>query len=287
MDEPTLAWWALLRGAFVVNLLAWGAIACWCLRQPPADEAARNLRRWQLLLSLGYVLGCGWRSLLPVYDVPRLVMVDSWWSSVLVGRSVATVAELCFAAQWALLLHDLSRRTGSRLGGAVSRVLVPLIALAECFSWSAVLTTSNLGHVIEELLWGLCALLLVASLLPVVPRSVAPQRPVLRLFAAAGTLYAIYMFGIDVPMYWSRWLADEARGREYMSLAQGAIDVSSRWAVSHAWNDWKSEVVWMSLYFSVAVWLSICLVRVTPAAAARMPMATHGAKPQLLRARWQ
>jgi hypothetical protein len=79
-------------------------------------------------------------------------------------------------------------------------------------------------------------------------------------------LYAIYMFGVDVPMYWQRWLGDEARGREYLSLLQGAIDVSSRWTVTHRWDDWSSEVVWMSLYFSVAVWLSISLVRITPAA---------------------
>ena len=31
---------------------------------------------------------------------------------------------------------------------------------------------------------------------------------------------------------------------------------------THRWDDWKSEVVWMSLYFSVAVWLSIGLAHV-------------------------
>jgi len=43
-------------------------------------------------------------------------------------------------------------------------------------------------------------------------------------------------------------------------LAQGVLDVSGRWVVSHRWEDWKSEVAWMTLYFSVAVWLSIALV---------------------------
>jgi hypothetical protein len=33
-----------------------------------------------------------------------------------------------------------------------------------------------------------------------------------------------------------------------------------RWVVSHRWQDWRNEVVWMSLYFSVAVWISIALV---------------------------
>jgi diacylglycerol kinase (ATP) len=42
-------------------------------------------------------------------------------------------------------------------------------------------------------------------------------------------------------------------------------DVSSRWVVSHRWQDWQGEVVWMTLYFSVAVWLSIGSVQVDAA----------------------
>jgi hypothetical protein len=30
--------------------------------------------------------------------------------------------------------------------------------------------------------------------------------------------------------------------------------------VSHRLEDWKNEIAWMSLYFSVAVWLSIALI---------------------------
>jgi hypothetical protein len=38
------------------------------------------------------------------------------------------------------------------------------------------------------------------------------------------------------------------------------VDASGRWVVSHRWEDWKNEIAWMSLYFSVAVWLSIALI---------------------------
>jgi len=41
------------------------------------------------------------------------------------------------------------------------------------------------------------------------------------------------MFLVDVPMYWARWLADEAQGRGSLSLAQGLVDTSTRWVVSH------------------------------------------------------
>jgi hypothetical protein len=263
MLQGTHEWWALLRAVAALNVLAWLAVAAWTWRtRHSSPSESRQHRRWQLLLSAGYVLGCAWRSLLPVYDVPRIVLVDSFWSSVFVGRSVATLAELCFAAQWALLLRMVSHGAGCATALAVSRAVLPLIAIAEMFSWYSVLTTSNAGHVVEESLWGLCAVLLLLSLGAAWPHVERALRPLLALCCSAAFCYAAYMFGVDVPMYWSRWLADDALGRGTLSVADGLIDASTRWVVSHRWEDWRGEVVWMTAYFSVAVWASIALVMV-------------------------
>jgi len=263
MSTEVLSWWTALCTVGGLNVAAWLVSASAVSRGRillPADVHAE--RQLQLLLSSGYVFGCAFRSFVPVYDVPRLCLFDSWLASVIVGRSVATIAELCFVAQWALLLRSASRDAGSVVGHVCSSLLVPLIVIAETSSWYSVLTTSNLGHVLEESLWGLCAALLVASLLTLWPRCARRQRPMLVLWCVAGLAYLGFMFLVDVPMYWTRWIADEAVGRQYMSLAQGAADISGRWVVSHRWEDWRSEVTWMSLYFSVAVWISIALVHV-------------------------
>jgi hypothetical protein len=162
-------------------------------------------------------------------------------------------------------------------------MLVPLIAVAETCSWYSVLTTSNLGHVVEETLWGVSAALLVASVVAILPRSSPARRPLLAGWCFAGAAYVAFMFLVDVPMYLSRWLADEAAGRRYATLAQGLKDVAQHRVVSFRWDDWKNEVVWMSLYFSVAVWISISLVhapafkpRILPASRKGMPL---GAEP--------
>ena len=269
MATETITWWAVLSTVAAANLLFW-ALSARRLRPQLAatDGFDREFRRLQLILSFGYVAGCAWRSVLPVYDVPRLVLVDSWFSSVVVGRSVATVAELCFAAQWALLLRAVALAGDSRTVRFVARLIVPLIVAAEVCSWHAVLTTANLGHVVEESLWGLCAALVVAGLLWTAPR----LQGRLRLFAAAcgvaGLGYAAYMFGVDVPMYWARWLSDQAQGRAYLDVMQGFADASSRWVVAGDWAHWRSEVIWMTAYFSVAVWISIGLAhmpRMVPA----------------------
>jgi hypothetical protein len=188
---------------------------------------------------------------------------------VIVGRAVATIAELCFAAQWALLLRRVSRTAGSATGLAVSRLVLPLICTAEAFSWYSVLTTSNVGHVVEESLWGLCAVLLVVSAAVAWPRVERAWRALLALWCLAGLAYAAYMFGVDVPMYWQRWLADGVSGRGTLGLGEGALDAATRWAVSHRWEDWRSEMVWMTAYFSVAVWLSIAIVLVPAPGRAR------------------
>jgi hypothetical protein len=269
MSAETALWWTGLRAVAALNLVLWAAAAVWLWRRGDDSPQARADRRLQLLLSLGYVIGCAYRSVFPVYDVPRLVMVDSWLSSVAVGRSVATVAELCFAAQWALLLRRAAGRLGHGPGVAIARLLVPLIAIAEACSWHAVLTTSNLGHVLEETIWATCAALLGSALWSLRPHARPDLRPWFGVVATAAAAYVAYMLAVDVPMYWARWLADEAHGRAYLELSSGLVDVATRWTPTQRWSDWRSEVVWMSLYFSAAVWLSIALVYAPHAAAAR------------------
>ena len=240
-------WWATLCALAVIN------IAVWIFAAASGD---RHEAGWQIFLSGIYVFGCAFRSFLPVYDIPRLCVVDSWASSVLVGRSVATLAELAFAAQWAVYLH------GSELESvrAISLAIVPLIGVAQICCWRAVLTTSNLGHVFENSLWGVSAALVVISLVAIASQSSAGPGLTTVVWAVGGALFVAYIFIVDVPMYWRRWKADEALGRRYLSVAHGLVDMSRRSVVSMRWEDWRSEVVWMTLYFTLGVWVSISLI---------------------------
>jgi hypothetical protein len=259
-SNAVACWHALLCAIAVLNLALWAFSAVAVTRAAAIPAAADTASAVQLLLSAVYVLGCAFRSALPVYDVPRVVLVDSPLSSVMVGRSVATVAELCFAAQWALILNRTAAMSHSRFGQAMSLAVVPLIVLAEGCSWYAVLTTAQRGHVVENSLWGLSAVLVVAGLLTIGPHRLAELYPPMIVWCLGGAAYVAFIFFFDVPMYWSRWLADQASGRRYLRLSQGALDVRRRRIVSYRWQDWKNEVLWMSLYFTVGVWSSVSLV---------------------------
>ena len=172
MSSGVLAWWIGLCLVSAFNIWMWHRSAAALSRQSgDAFSAAFLSKRRQLVLSAVFVLGCAFRAILPRADVQRFGLFDSWVSCVMVGRTVATVAELCFAAQWALLLHDIARTTNGRFAMGVGWVLVPIIAIAEIFSWYAVLTTAYIGNAIEESLWTLAAMLVIVSFLTMSLRS--------------------------------------------------------------------------------------------------------------------
>ena len=64
---------------------------------------------------------------------------------------------------------------------------------------------------------------------------------------------------VDVPMYLGRWRAGLADGSKLLTPLEGLRDVSTRWVVTHDLAEWKDEIAWMSLYFSMAVWASLAL----------------------------
>lgn len=254
-----LAWWLALSTVAVFNVTLWRRAWSAHGRRAYRDENERAWWRRQLLLCAGFVFGCAFRSFLPRADVQRIVLVDSWLSSVLVGRSVATVAELCFMTQMALTLRRLAEKNGAALSLFLSRLIVPLIVVAETCSWYAVLTTNYLGNTCEESLWAFSAGLLLLGCVALWPRADAKLRRLLWIPFVAAPGYLVFMATVDVPMYFTRWRADQAGARAYLPLAAGFHDLATRWVLTRQWAEWKTEMPWMSLYFSVAVWISLAL----------------------------
>ncbi|HEY4184562.1 MAG TPA: hypothetical protein VGP07_05800 [Polyangia bacterium] len=278
-------WWVGLCLVTLVNVCAWAfAALLFKRRRGQTHPETYDLRRTQLILSAVFVLVCGFRSVFPRADVQRICLHDSWLSSVGVGRSLATIAELCFIAQWAILLRELGESTRTRLAITVSRLLIPMIVVAECCSWFAVLTTCYAGNAIEESIWALSATLATASAVAVWPRLSRPHRLLLAPAIVMGAVYVLFMCTVDVPMYISRFIADQARGRHYLSLMQGVRDASLRWVATDSWDEWHTEMPWMTLYFSVVVWVSIALMHV-PRFAVRSTTSTEPAftRPSRLR----
>jgi len=177
----------------------------------------------------------------------------------MVGRSVATIAELAFAAQWAIVLHQLARAAGSSTARTIAAGVVPLILVAEICSWYAVITTSYLGNTVENSLWGVTFLLIAIGLVPLIDKLTGALQLAIGATIVGIICYATFMFAVDVPMYFWRWQADMASGKQLLGLFAGLTDASTRWVVTHDAARWDGEMLWMALYFSLAVWSSLTL----------------------------
>jgi hypothetical protein len=252
-------WWSLLTLVSGANIATWFLLYRY-LQVPRTDGLGSTSHvELMLFLSAAYVSGCAFRSFLPRADVTRICLFDTWLSSVTVGRSVATVAEICFAAQWALILHRLGTMTGANTTLNAAWAIVPLILIAECFSWHAVLTRNHWGNAIENSIWAVAFFIVGIGLCRLLPEFGGPVAVALVVAIVGIAGYLAFLATIDVPMYLTRWRAESADTIGPLGLFEGLRDASVRWVVTHDLAEWKDEIAWMSLYFSAAVWASLAL----------------------------
>jgi hypothetical protein len=245
-SNPVSVWWGFLLVVSSVNVLFWLSL----------NRYLRRITlRFELLvvLSAAYVFGCAFRAILPRADVQRICLFDTWLSSVFLGRSVATIAEICFVTQWAIILRHLAGTAESITARNIANAVVPLIVVAECCSWYAVITTSYLGNTLENSLWALTFLLIAVALLLLLDKFAGTMRLAIAASLLGVLGYVAFMFTVDVPM------SDLASGKELLGFFAGLYDVTTRWVVTHRITLWSDEIAWMSLYFSVAVWSSLAL----------------------------
>ena len=121
------------------------------------------------------------------------------------------------------------------------------------------ITTSYLGSTIENSLWAVTFLLIAVALLRLLNDFRGAARLAIGLAVVGITAYLVFLVVIDVPMYFDRWRADLISGKELLGVLTGLHDLSTRWAVTHDFTQWKDEIAWMTLYFSAAVWSSLSL----------------------------
>jgi hypothetical protein len=212
----------------------------------------------QLGLSAIYVSVCGFRSLYPRVDLERICLWDTWLSAITLGRTAATIAELCFAWQCALFVDRMSVMAGVPLLRTEAALFVPLAVIAEVMCWYAVASLNHIGHAIEESLWAVLMLLLAVAFGLASTAAHGSMRPVLTLGMLAYGAGAALTLTIDVPMYLRRWRRGVPSG--YLPIATGLRDSHTRRHPTAAWATWRAEVPWMTLYFSVGAWTSLAMV---------------------------
>jgi hypothetical protein len=244
-DSNLLWWWRALCAVAALNVCLW--LAVWLFGPVSGVHGAL-----QLALSGVYVLVCAYRSVLPRVDLERLVVVDTHLSSIFLGRAAATLAEICFAIQLGLLVHQLGVQ---RAAWAVPIFMV----VAQGFCWHSVLTLNHFTQAVESMLWA-AGFSWMAALLAIIALDSSGWVSSLAVFGIVCSIaFVAYVLSVDAPMYWHRYRQGRARGQAYMRLDQGARDAFHRRVCSGSWAAWKADALWLTLYFSFGVWVSIAM----------------------------
>ena len=144
-------------------------------------------------------------------------------SCVVIGRSVATVAEVSFAAQWAMVLSLLGGMAGVDEASTAAWVIVPLIVVAQCCSWYGVVTTNYLANAIENSIWAVAFLAVGISLCWLLPEFEGVARLMLVVAIAGIAAYLAFLTLVDVPMYLSRWQGGLAGGGYARLIVPGEL----------------------------------------------------------------
>lgn len=256
-DRKVTIWlWSLAAlAAFNVGLWLWIA---------GSGTLHTRYAETQLLLSGVYVAVCGFRSLFPRVDLERVCVWDTWLSAIVLGRTAATIAELCFALQCGLFVWRLSNIAGIPLLEVAAHAFVPLAIVAELACWYAVLSLNHVGHAIEESLWALMMLILSVAAGAAAVASTGPLRSMLIAGFLVYAVGAALTMAFDVRMYVRRWHTSGAGIR--LPFAAGFRDSQLRRRPTFTWEVWREEAPWMTLYFSVGVWTSLAMVLLERAA---------------------
>ncbi len=256
-----LLWWGALCVLAVGNVCFWAYAVVAFLRRArtaPQAEVARSPHVW---LSGGYVLGTAFLWLLPRASLERQVLVDSWLSSPLLGRSVQTVAELCFLMQWALLLREYARAERSSFGEQVASAIVPLGLGAQVCAWFGVVTQNHAGLAAQAALFAIIASAVGLALADLWKRAFSPMRTFLALCIVCCVVFTLYTWTVSVPLHLARDHAARAAHAAHLPWATGLMDAARHWVVARDYATWQAELGFTPLYASVTLWLSLAFMR--------------------------
>ena len=247
--------WAVLTAVSLANVAY--------IVRTAASNARADLRL-PIYLSMLYTVVCAVRATWPRLDTEQQCLFDQPISTPLVGRTLATLAELAFVlflihfARHVLIAAKAHRRSHDRVLLAV----FAMILVAQVFCWIGVTSKRPLWNAAEESLWALSALLLLVllGLAQCRLRGDAFLSRWLGAYTLVAVLYVAFMAAYDVPMYVRKAQTDRP-SRSVLSV-QSYVDLNRCETVDWSYDSWKAELPWLSGYFVGGVWLTFSMIHV-------------------------
>ncbi|CAJ1358896.1 unnamed protein product [Effrenium voratum] len=277
-----IGWWVTLFSIATFNIAMYAALTFCYYSSFSTDAAVKAYQQFMKNVCAPYVFVCAYRSYMPAQYPLRYVWFDTPLSSILLVRSLAAVAEMCFIAQIAKALSFIENQvndTNQRWGNfyhsfcqASAVAMVIIMFVAQCFSFAGTITKNNLWYACEEFNWGLAFAVGMPFFFVLsyqvfqlrketeTPWTCSCNAMVYAVGMSAFCLgYVPYMFVIDAPEYWQRYQDQLAEGFEFLNFWDGVKNAAFVRHHTHLEEVWQYATVWQTAYFSAAVWLSLLL----------------------------
>lgn len=257
-------WWGSMVLIAIFNCVFF---ACVCHNQKPSDDP--ETRRYQAAckwLAVPFVFECAYRSVFPSTYNARDTFFDTPFNCVFLDRSLAAVGEVCWIIQFAIILCHIRKQVNACKCVDFFACLMVLFAVGgEVCSDTGTFTTNCIFEVFEATQWallmfigGITAGYLLCKSCHIPWAQGKSAKVFLSLMFLQTFIYVPYMVISNIPMYYHRYQKDQAAHKHYLGLWDGFLDSIETRHPTRQWKGmWENEWLWMSAYFSFAVWSSI------------------------------
>lgn len=208
-----------------------------------SDEKNIDLLEWKYH-SIVTCIVYFYRSLFMHDVVERKAFTNSFFSSAIFGRTMATIGEISFMRLF--LLYKAANEFSNLK--EVFDLLYYGIWIAECLCYIAVFTKNQIFHFYENSIWTI----VFSSFLPILYSYSMYSELILVL------IYVVYMISTDLPMYFNAWKTGEC-GR-VLSLYEGVIDCFTNREVTKDDSFWIRHMEYMTLNFTIVPLVSLYIV---------------------------
>ena len=196
------------------------------------------------LMAIYVVVNC-MRAIFPKRDVECVCIHDHALSSIMLGRTIATIAEISFII---LLINYYKNKSHINIDRLTNLILC-IIIIAEICSWMGYNT-------IEESGWMVSFLLFITITIQLLKKN--PGNNHYRLQFVLYTCFVLFLATVDIPMYYKRF---KNHKKKYLSVSEGLKNIYRCKNVTNDYQVWKDEIPWQSGYFIFGSLFSIYIYR--------------------------
>lgn len=259
-------WLNVLKGVTIFN------VSVICIYIVLFHNSISKVQSFYFILVAIYVIVCGIRSLWPRLDTKCICVFDNKISSPLIGRSLATIAEMAFIILLVLITNTILTIIQKSFGSSplmealkiLNIMIIPTIFIAQMTCWYGITTKDYFWEIIEGALWTYAIIVIFVIYLYLYIKTLGKNinnnklkfiLPVLPLAVIVSGLHIVFMLINYMPLMFKNNLIY----KKHKSFWKGLSELSCS-KISKKYKDWKNDIPWLTGYFSISVWASILIL---------------------------